>query len=235
MVTPAHADDALPISREIGAPGTAPDAEGWWLIKDDKHRDIRSYARQEESKRLRSFRVDATIAGKPEDLAQVLLGFEDYPKWFWNVRASHLLKRVSATEYYLYVVYEAPYPLANRDSVLHARIKPQSTSDKRIVLTVTAAPGYYPEQPGLVRMPAEEFTMVFTPLPGDKIQAQLAGYLDPGSKVPAWAADFVQDAGPYYSVRGLQRLTQEPRNISNRQQLPFPVYGYSDLGKLAVR
>lgn len=235
LVPIAHADDLLPVSQEVGAPGTAPDAQGWWLVKDDKHRDIHCFARAEDYKEQRSFRVSATINGKPDDLAQVLLGFDGYANWLWSARESRLLKRVSATEYYLYVVYDSPYPLANRDSVLHARVKPQGHGDDRLILTVSAAPTYYPVQPGLVRMTTEDFTLVFTPLPGDRIEADLAGVMDLGTDVPTWAANFVRDEGPYYTMRGLQRLAQEPRNIGVRQQLPFPVYGYNELGKLADR
>jgi hypothetical protein len=220
---PARADDTV-------AQG-APDADGWSLVRDDHTRDIRAYARQEDGKPQRSFRVDATIAGKPEDLAAVLLDFENYPKWFWNVREAHLLKKVAATEYYIYVVYQAPYPLANRDCILHARATPQSRNDKRFILSVSAAPGYLPPQPGLVRMPANQFTVVFSPEPDGRIETHVNGYMESGGEVPLWAADFVQQAAPYYTVRGLQRMTENPAGAS-KQPLPFPIYSYDEFIKL---
>lgn len=229
---------------EAVAPGTgagteaaAPvvDSQGWWIVRDDKRRDIRAWARQEDGKRLRSFKVEGSIAGKSEDLMMVLLDFENYKKWFWSVRDTKLLKRVSPTEYYVYITHKAPYPLADRDTVLHAKVKPQSKTDKRVVLTVSAAPDYMPEQENLVRMVAEEFTVVFTPRPNGKIDVQVSGYFDPGGKaIPAWAINFVQRSAPYHTVRGLQRMTEKPELIENRSTLPFPVYDFDALGQIAT-
>lgn len=225
---------------EDGLAGAAPqakdvDAQGWWVVKDDTRRNIHAYARQEDDKRVRSFRVDGLIEGKAEDLMQVLLDFENYKKWFWAVREARLIKRVSPTEYYVYIVHKAPYPVADRDTVLHAKVKPQSRNDKRVILSVSAAPDYMPVQPSLVRMAAEEFTVIFTPVAGGRIETQVSGYIDPGGRVPAWAANFVQRSAPYHTMRGLQRMVQKPEEIERRQELPFPVFNFDDLDKIADR
>jgi hypothetical protein len=41
----------------------------------------------------------------------------------------------------------------------------------------------------------------------------------------------VQQAAPYYTVRGLQRLTENPAGL-HKQALPFAIYSYDELMKL---
>ena len=56
----------------------------WLLVKNDRMRKIRTYARLEDGKRYRSFKVEAVLDTRMEPLARVLLDFENYPKWFWK-------------------------------------------------------------------------------------------------------------------------------------------------------
>lgn len=207
--------------------------DGWYVVKNDTHRNIRAWARQEDEKRLRSFKVDGALSGTPEDLVKVLLDFNGYDRWFWSVRESRLLKQVSPTEYYMYIVHRAPYPVTDRDTVLHAKIKPQTRHDPRVIISVSAAPDYLPPQPGLVRMAAEEFTVVFLPQPEGKIDIQVSGYIDPGGRVPAWAANLVQRAAPYHTVRGLYRMLERPEKLDQSIQPPFPLFNYEQIRAMA--
>ncbi len=216
-------------AEEVDSKKIQVDSDGWYVVKHDKRRDIKSWARQEDEKRLRSFKVSGTLEGKADDLVRVLLDFESYKQWFWSVRETKLLKQVSPTEYYVHMVHRAPYPVTDRDTVLHAKIKPQSKKDPRVVLTVSAVPDYLPPQAGLVRMAAEEFTVVFLPQPGNKIDIQVDGYIDPGGRVPAWAANLVQRAAPYHTVRGMHRMMEKPELLDQSITSPFPIYDYEQL------
>ena len=64
----------------------------WLLVKNDRMRKIRTYARLEDGKRYRSFKVEAVLDTRMEPLARVLLDFENYPKWFWKTHEARLLR-----------------------------------------------------------------------------------------------------------------------------------------------
>ncbi|RZU47839.1 hypothetical protein EV700_0806 [Fluviicoccus keumensis] len=198
----------------------------WVLLKNDRLRSIKTWIKQEDDKQYRSFRVEATLNGDVETYTRVMLDADNFSKWYWEVLESKMLKRVSATEYYIYLKHRAPIGQPNRDVILHAVFEPQSGQNKTLVMRVNAAPGYLPEKPKLVRMPAEDMTVKVTPLPGNKVQLEAEGYVDPGGNVPNWAINYIQRSAPYSIMLGLQRMMLNPeyaRDNSPRGNLPFQV------------
>lgn len=195
----------------------------WVLVKNDKMRNIKTYAKQEDGKHFRSFKVEATLDGTLEAGARVLLDFENYNKWYWEVLETKLLKRVSPTEYYIYFVHRAPYGLPNRDVILHATVDPPTKQKRSITLRVRAAPDYMDDKPPLIRMRAEDMTVSFTPLPDNKVQVEAEGYIDPGGTAPNWAVNYIQRNAPYSVILGMQRMVIKDEYAHSRVPLPFSI------------
>ncbi|RZU38406.1 hypothetical protein EV700_2337 [Fluviicoccus keumensis] len=210
--------------RELQMPMTAE----WQLVKDDRLRNIRTFARLEPGKRFRSFKVEAMVSASPETLARLMLDFSSYPRWYWSVRESRLLKQVSPTEYFLYLVHNAPYGMPDRDVILHAVVEPQTATQPHVLLRVRAEPDYMPLQPPLVRMPAEDMNIRFTPQPDDRILIESEGYVDPGGKVPSWASNFVQRSAPYGIIVNIQRMVEKEEYVRSNAPLPFPVFRHGE-------
>lgn len=223
---PVHADDD-DLQELQGRLGNQ-----WMLVKNDQLRHIKTYAKQEDGKRFRSFKVEAMMDGSVEVGVRVLLDFDNYSKWYWEVQESRLLKRVSATEYYMYMIHRAPYGIPNRDVILHAQVEPQGPNHPGITLRVEAVPDYMPARPPLVRMLAEDMVVNYTPQPDNKVLIEASGYVDPGGKVPSWANNFIQRSAPYSILLGLFRMVGSSEYHNSRTPLPFPVYGY---GATALR
>ncbi|HEX5277822.1 MAG TPA: hypothetical protein VFW42_09160 [Fluviicoccus sp.] len=218
---PAIAQEDL---HELQMPMTAE----WQLVKDDRIRNVRTYARLEPGKRFRSFKVEAVIASTPETLARLMLDFSSYTRWYWSVRESRLLQQVSPTEYYVYLVHNAPYGMPDRDVILHAVVEPQTADKPYVMLHVKAAPDFMPLQPPLVRMPAEDMTIRFTPLSEDRVRIESEGYVDPGGRVPSWAANFVQRSAPYGIIVNIQRMVEKEEYARGDTPLPFPIYRFGE-------
>lgn len=202
----------------------------WMLVKNDRLRNIKTYARLEDGKRYRSFKIEATLEASTEALARVLLDFDNYTRWFWKTRESKLLRQESPTEFLIYMVHDAPYGLPDRDTVLRANVEPQAKNKPFLTLRVTAVPDALPANPPLVRMIAEDMMIRFMPIGNNRIEMTTEGYFDPGGVVPAWAANFVQKSAPYTVVVALQRMAQRPEyNNKTKQLLPFPVFDAHNL------
>lgn len=200
----------------------------WRLTRHDQRRNIKTWSRLEDGKRYRSFKVEAELEGTVDALAHVLLDFENYTKWFWETRDSKLVKQVSSTEFIVYMVHNAPAGLPDRDTVLRGVLEPQTRTKPYVMLRVTAAPDYLPQKRGLVRMPAEEIAVKFSPVAPNKILVEAEGFFDAGGTVPAWAANFVQRSAPYSVILGMQRMMGQDRYLLAKQPLPFTVYGWSN-------
>jgi hypothetical protein len=200
----------------------------WQLVKNDRMRSLKTYARLEDGKRYRSFKVEAILNTPIESVARVLLDFDRYTRWFWKTRESKLIRQGSPTEYFVYMIHDAPYGLPDRDTVIKATVEPQTKTKHYVTLKVTAIPNMMPEKPPLVRMLAEEINLKFTPISENKVEMVTEGYFDPGGVVPAWAANFVQRSAPYAVMLALQRMTEKEEYLKAKTPLPFPLYNFSD-------
>lgn len=177
----------------------------WQPVKNDQFREIKTWAKLEDGKRYRSFKVEFYINSSMATLGRVLFDFGNYPRWFWGVMDAKLLKTVSDTENYCYMTYNAPLGIPDRDTIIHTTIEPITNHRNSAVLRIHALPSYLPIQPPYVRMVSEEIQLRITPVAPEKIRIELEGYIDPGGTVPAWATNFVQRSAPYSTAAGLQR------------------------------
>ncbi|PTQ89515.1 hypothetical protein [Agitococcus lubricus] len=179
----------------------------WRIVKDDKRRAIKSYAKLENDKRFRSFKVEAVMNTSIDVIGRVLFDFDNYYKWYWQVKDIKLLKKVSETEHYLYLAHHAPPTIPDRDVILHTVIEPYSSNHPYVIFKVKAAPNYIPVKPPLIRMLAEDMLLKMTPIGQNKVRLEAEGYVDPNGKEPVWATNFIQRSAPYSIIKGLQYMT----------------------------
>ena len=195
----------------------------WTLVRHDRLHGIKTYAKQEDSQRFRSFKVEAILNCTFETVARVLLDFEGYTRWYWEVREAKLVRQDSPTNYFFYMVHRAPYGLPDRDAVLHAVVEPQTATRKSIVLTIRSEPNMLPLKPPLIRMAAENMRVKISPLPDNQVLLEADGYIDPSGKIPTWANNLIQRSAPYSILLGLQRMVQLDQYRLDKTALPFPV------------
>lgn len=214
-------DDLSELQTKIG--------NKWVVVKNDQRHGLKTYAKQEDGKRFRSFKVEATMDGTMESFVRMVTDFDGYKKWSWHALESKLLKKVSPTEYYFYVTHDSPYGVPDRDVALHIVIEPQTPTRHFLSLKISAVPDFIPERPPFVRMIAEDMTAKVTPMPNGKLHIVNEGYVDPGGNMASWAINFVQRSAPYATLLGMRRMLQQPELINATTPLPFPVYNYDNL------
>ncbi|RZU36952.1 START domain-containing protein [Fluviicoccus keumensis] len=180
----------------------------WQLVRNDELRHIKTYARLEEGKRLRSFRAEGLMDASLDAMARVYTDVDNMPRWYWETREAKLLKKVSDREYIYYMRFNAPLNLPDRDAVFRAVIEPYTAKRGYMQITVKALPDYLPPKEGLVRVVAQDLFAKFTPVGKDKVFFETEGYVDPGGKVPAWTINFVQKRVPYLIMVSLLRMAQ---------------------------
>lgn len=196
----------------------------WTMVKNDQRHNLKTFAKQEDGKRFRSFKVEAMLDGDMASFVRMITDFESYKKWSWQVLDSKLLKKVSPTEYYFYVTHDAPYGVPDRDIILRMIIEPQTPSRPYLTVKFNAVPDYMPEKPPFVRMLAEDMSAKITPMPNGKLHVINEGYVDPGGAMPSWSINFVQRNAPYATLLGMSRRLKQDDLKSSNIPLPFPVF-----------
>ena len=182
----------------------------WIQVKKDRLKKITTWAKQEEGKTIRSFKVDMIVDANLETVARVHYDVENIKRWFWETKESRLLKKVSNKEFYYYQVFNAPLTVPDRDSIVHVVVEPFTAKKGYMALKLTAAPEFMPVQPGRTRVQAQDMVIKFTPIDKSTTHLEVEGYIDPGGVIPSWTINFVQRSAPYTSMLGLARMVQLP-------------------------
>jgi hypothetical protein len=159
----------------------------WLLIKSDTRHGIKTYAKQEEGKRVRSFKVDAVLEGSLENYIRMLLDAENFKRWYFQVSDSKLLKKVSPTEYMIYLVHKAPPGTPDRDAVLQIEFEPPTSERPYLLIKQRSLPGYIAEKPPYIRVKAEDIDIKAIVLADNKLRIEAEGFMDPGGNDPVWA------------------------------------------------
>jgi len=195
----------------------------WRLVKNDSRKNIKAWDKRDDGKKYRSFKLDMIIDAPLETVARAYFDIEYYPRWFWEVQEGKILKKVSDTEFYYYVVHRAPVGLPPRDVIIHAKIEPWTKARGYALFKLDAKPEYLPLREGHVRMQAEDMVIKWTPQPDGTTREEAEGYIDPGGNIPVWAINAVQRQAPYYTVLGLQRVVQTNRFKDAKEPMPFNI------------
>lgn len=201
----------------------------WTFVKNDLRHGFKTYAKQEDGKRFRSFKAEGIFNTSVLSFVRMITDFDNMKKWTWHAIDSKMLKKVSPTEYYFYVTHDSPYGVPDRDVALHMMIEPQTKNRPYITVAIRAVPDYIPPKPPFVRMTAEEMNIKITPLADDKIHVVNEGYVDPGGNMASWAINFVQRSAPYATLLGMRRMLQQPEVTNSTTPAPFPIYEYGNL------
>ena len=195
----------------------------WHLVKNDAMRNIKTYSKQEDGKRVRTFRIDMMVDAPMEAVARVHYDADNLKRWFWETTESRMLKKVSPYEFYYYQQFNAPVTMPDRDSIIHAVIQPYSTRKGFMVITLKAAPDYMPPTKGLVRVTQQDMAIKLTPVGKEKTHLEVEGYIDPGGISPVWGINAIQRMAPYSSMMGLQRIVQQPQYREPTTPSPFAI------------
>lgn len=197
----------------------------WHLVKNDAMRNIKTYSKQEDGKRVRTFRIEMLVDASMETVARVHYDADNLKRWFWETTESKMLKKVSPYEFYYYQQFNAPVTMPDRDSVVHAVIQPYSARKGFMTITLKAAPDYMPPVKGLVRVQQQDMTIKLTPAGKEKTKLEVEGYIDPGGISPVWGINAIQRMAPYSSMMGLSRIVQQPMYREPSGPAPFAITG----------
>ena len=120
------------------------------------------------------------------------------------------LKRNSPYQRDVYVTTRLPWPVKDRDAPLRVTFY-QEPDTLDLVMPFALHSGAYPEQAGYVRMPQMEGYYRFSPGELGRVKVTIEVVLDPGGALPAWLANIILRDIPYFSLRRLQRVINQPR------------------------
>lgn len=180
----------------------APDT--WSLAKEKG--GIKVYTRQSSLGNLKDSKGVVQIKASVDDVLTLLRNFDGYTKWMYKCSESKLLKRVSDTEYYVYTVTDAPWPVTDRDLI--SKVNAEKKPDGTITLKLTGVKDFIPEKPGKVRVPRFSGIWQASPKPNGTVEVLYQLESDPGGSLPDWVANATATDIPFFTLSEMKKLLE---------------------------
>ena len=176
---------------------------GWQQIKQAD--GITVYRHVVEGSPLKEFRGRGTIDAP---VAAILAVFNDVPhatEWMDSCNGSHAVADLSDSEKVVYNRTHAPWPVADRDAVLH-NVARFDAAERRVELDFwSVEDAKEPPQKGVVRMPYLRGHWILWPSSdGQTTRVEYQVHANPGGALPNWLVNYVSRDLPWKTIEGLR-------------------------------
>jgi hypothetical protein len=172
-----------------------------WKLEKQKN-GINIYLSNVPNSSFKAVKVETTLTGTYEKLIDLLTNIPQFHKWIYKNKESRVLKKNSSLDYVYFSETYLPWPLSNRDAIIHLRINTDSLP-RFLSITGTGEPDFFPKIPGKVRVPHYKAYWKVTMPTSSTIKLIYFLEIDPGGSIPAWIANSFADKGPYETFLNL--------------------------------
>src|SRR5258705_2379459 len=178
----------------------------WKFVKEKD--GIKVYESKTQTSNYKAIRVECTITGTYDKLISLLNNVSRHKEWVYNNKISYVLKRNSAYDLYYYTETSLPWPMSNRDAIIHLTMKRDSL-DRFLQISAMGLPKNIPEKSGKVRVPRTMVSWYVTKPTATTIHIVYSFDADPGGSLPAWLVNSFADKGPFESFKKLSGILRE--------------------------
>ncbi|MBL7783397.1 MAG: hypothetical protein JNM22_19350 [Saprospiraceae bacterium] len=181
-------------------------ADNWSLRKDKD--GMKVYYRQTVD--VHEIKIATSLKIPLSGIIQLFAEVDNYPKWGYKVMESRLLQKVSDTEMYYYSRLDFPWPMSDRDIIMHTRLS-QDPITRRITATSVAAPDYIPVVKDVERMRSAHTQWTLVPGNGGWVYVEYYIHSHPGGNIPDWLVNMAVDVGPRETIKNIRNIIQQQR------------------------
>ena len=164
---------------------------------------IKVYTCAAERLKFKTIKASFTVNVPLSQLAAFVLDIDNYNNWQYKTIHAHTVKKINDREFIYYTEIIAPWPVSNRDMVIHLRLI-QDPKSKVITITTKSVPGLIPAKKNIVRVPTSLAKWTVVPVSANRLKVEYVIQIDPGGSVPAWMVNMVAAQAPYDSFKNLK-------------------------------
>jgi hypothetical protein len=179
-------------------------------LKKDQD-SIKVYTCHTDTSRFKSIVAEFTLHTSFDQLAQIVFDTPNYTQWQFNTIEAKTVKKISSSEQVYRTVIEAPWPVVDRDMVVHMKIQHDRNSNE-MVITAESEKGIIPKKESYVRVPASRGKWIVKEKSRNLLQVKYTMQIDPGGSVPPWLVNWVCAEAPYKSFRNLKAILEKKKN-----------------------
>jgi hypothetical protein len=170
-------------------------------LKKDKD-NIKIFSCETVDSKFKTVRAEFELEASIDQYMSIVLDVDSYKEWHYRVVNPRILTHINEYELIYYTQLSAPWPVSNRDLILHLNL---SRDLKTNVLTVTikSLPDYLPEVENVIRVPESYSIITLTPINNFRTKVDYFIQVDPGGEIPPWLVNLFSTQGPYETFKNL--------------------------------
>ncbi len=172
-----------------------------WVYEREK-KGIKVFTKKSKWGHLRDSKVTMLVSAKPEEVVKYLSDFDNYPNWFPRCKKGQVVAKLNDNEFIAYLVFNAPWPVADRDCVLRVKTE-RDKQTGTITITQTSEPKCVARKEGCIRI--EQIISVWKMVPkngGTEITNEYSS--NPGGNIPDWLINTQSVENPMVTFENLQ-------------------------------
>jgi hypothetical protein len=158
-----------------------------WNLKFESEQ-VRIFKRKDRDQRQDLYRLEGLVAASIRSFHDFIDNTEEIRNWFPACTSAELLEQINDNEKIVRIVLDLPFPVRDRDAVVHVRKAAGYTG--QMTYSVTNRPDYIPRRKGFVRVPQVGCEMALTTDEGS-VQVIQTSSFDMGGTLPGFIMDLV--------------------------------------------
>lgn len=160
-----------------------------------------------EDSKINSIQSSFTLSATMAELSKALVDLEDFPHWQYKIIKTEMLKRISKDEFVYRAELETPWPVSNRDMILHVKLSP-GANQGQYHFSALGKPDFIPPREGFVRVPLSEAHWYITVVNQNTLKIKHSILIDPGGSIPAWLMNLSLAEGPFQTFKNLREYLE---------------------------
>lgn len=213
-------------------------ADNWRLEKEAS--GIKVYTRPVQGSAIREIKGELVINSSLDSIMAVFDDVANYPTWNYQCSKAYSLKKVSEYEHYHYQNIKMPFPVTDRDLLIHSTI---SQLGKQVFIKLQAVPNYCKNNASSIKackaINQSQHVMVeklrglyqLTPLNDHAVKVVWIQHTEPAGKIPNWLVNNMLVDVPFNTLKQLSKqVTKKPyKNAKLRRDSSGKILGLERL------
>lgn len=173
----------------------------WKFVKETN--GIKVYFRTVANSNLNEVKIQTTFNSNLSTIVEALRDVNAYREWVYKAAYSYTVKEFNAYEMEYYNKFNFPFPLDDRDVVIHSKI--QQNQQTKVVTSISYAKlDIVPENKNIVRI--KDFYSKWTFIAKNNlVYGEYTFKSNPSGNIPVWLINLSLDEGPIKTIQNFKQ------------------------------
>jgi hypothetical protein len=196
-------------SYTVEAKGQNSVGDGNW-VKDSIRKGFTLYTRSEPNSKILGIKIEGKIKAPVDQVMAQLRDVENSTDWTPGLLIKSTIEDVDDKTAYTYSLSNMPWPLYDRDMILHNELL---LDKKRKLLFILSKSVEHPKAIDIpdrvVRAHLGYSNLGMRPLDKENTYVELTVFIDPRGSIPSWLINFYQKKWPLSFLKSLEKHCHE--------------------------